>query len=131
MTLIRTLKRVIRSPKPNQRRNESSKTKIASVAQTPENVMAMASANDGQLKKTANIATDINKLNEKERSPSNNNNTSKNNSSQPSKTSSTAGAGTLTNSAAVEKNVQTQSNRKRKTSPEDEEIGRASCRERV
>ncbi len=84
MTLIRTLKRVIRSPKPNQRRNESSKTKIASVAKTPGNVnvTAMANANDGQLKKTADTATDINKLNEKERSPSNNN-TSKNNSSQP------------------------------------------------
>jgi len=120
VTLIRTLKRVIISSPPTRRSGAStSTTKFSMVAQTPANAMATVTASrihhEGQLKKTANTAADAIKLNnEKGRAPSDSDNTSKNN-------SSTADT-TLTNSEVGEKSVQTQSDRKRKSSPGDEEL---------
>ncbi len=122
VTLIRTLKRVIISSPPTRRSGAStSTTKFSMVAQTPENAMAtvvMASRihHDGQLKKTANTAADVIKLNnDKVRAPSDSDNASKNNFSSAADT-------TLTNSEVGEKSDQTQSDRKRKSSPGDEEL---------
>ena len=58
VTLIWTLKRVNTSTPPT-RRSESLTTKIAEVAQAPEDVAASHAHHDGQLEKTAYTATDV------------------------------------------------------------------------
>ena len=86
VTLMLTIKRVIRSAPPTPtltHRNEFQHNDCDGIARTPDNAIATDTANhvhhyhDGQLKKTAATATDVIKLNEKGRAPSNNNTSKK------------------------------------------------------
>ncbi len=81
VTLIRTFKRINKSASTQSRCSLSSKTKIVTKeAHTSQHVTASHVHQDGQLKKTANSAIDVIKLNEKgrARTPPNPNNTSNN-----------------------------------------------------
>ena len=136
VTLIRTLKRINKStparapPIQSQSRpNESSTTNNIITAQTPQHVTAAAGYDhhDAQLKRTANSAIDVIKLNEKgtARAPSN----TSNNSQPPQKASFIAIADTsdvryeAVAANPEKKNFQTQSYRKRKsTSASDDNI---------
>ena len=137
VTLIRTLKRINKStparapPIQSQSRpNESSTTNNIITAQTPQHVTAAAGYgydhHDAQLKRTANSAIDVIKLNEKgkTRAPSN---TSNNSPPPPQKASSIAIADTdsIVRSAAAnyskERSNQILPDRKRKSSSEKNE----------